>query len=245
MKNLFIITGASRGIGKAIVHSLNKHFEDNDNTFLLLARNKDKLQQVKNEIKGTVLTLQADLSDLTDSADTFKNELNKLPKDFDRCVLINNAGVIKPIGFLGTLDNNEIIKNLNVNLISAIVFTNIFLKVFKDCKGEKIVINNSSGAGRIPIACWSTYCASKAGMDMFTKVLSEENPEVKAFSVAPGIIETDMQKDIRSTPKENFPLLDEFVNFQKTGVLKTPEQSGEEFVQLIKHPDKFETIVSF
>ncbi|BBB31961.1 benzil reductase ((S)-benzoin forming) [Thermotomaculum hydrothermale] len=245
MKNLFIITGASRGIGKSIACALNKHFINEDNTFLLIARSKDKLDEVKKSLKGDVLSLALDLADLDKVVAVFEEELTRLDKDFDRCVLINNAGIIKPIGFLGSLNPEEIIKNLNVNLISAMLLTNSFLKVFGRLDCKKFVINNSSGAGRMPIVCWSAYCTSKAGMDMFAKVLKEENSNVYVFSVAPGIVETDMQKDIRSTPESDFPLIEEFINFQKASVLKSPEETGEEFVKLIKHPDKFETIVSF
>ncbi len=246
MQNLFIITGASRGIGKAIVYSLNNHFENNDNTFLLIARNRDRLKKIKNEIKGNVLTLQADLSDATNVAEVFERELTKIPEDFDRCVLINNAGIIRPIGFLGTLDNEKLTENITVNLIAPLLLTNSFLKVLKNSNCDKVVINISSGAGRMPIASWSAYCASKAGMDAFSMALSAENSNVFVYSVAPGIVETDMQKDIRSTPKEDFPLLDSFINLHKTGGLKTPEQCGEEIVRLIDRPImRLETIVSF
>ncbi len=245
MKNLFIITGASRGIGRAIVHSLDKHFKSNDNTFFLIARDGIKLEQVKGEVNGRAVILPLDLSHPEESAIAFEEGLSKLVQEFDRCVLINNAGVIRPIGFLGTLDNRELADNVKVNLISPLLLTNSFLKIFKRSKCERIVVNISSGAGRMPIACWSGYCSSKAGMDMFAKVLREENPQVKVFSVAPGIIETDMQKDIRLTPATDFPLHSHFVHLSKTGALKSPEESGEEIVRLIKNPERFETIVSF
>ncbi len=244
MKNLFIITGSSRGIGRAIVFALNNHFSKDNNTFVLIARDVEKLSQLKEKLKGEVIVVGMDLADIDNVSYSFEEELSKLSKDFDRCVLINNAGIIKPIGFLGKVEGAKLAENIKVNLIAPLLLTNSFLKLFENSNCEKIVINNSSGAGRMPIVCWSAYCASKAGMDMFSKVLNEENSKVKVFSVAPGIIETDMQKDIRSTSKSDFPLLDEFVRFQQ-GMLKTPEESAEDFVKLIKNPDDFETIVSF
>ncbi len=245
MKNLFIITGASKGIGRAFAIAVDKHFSKSENTYILIARDKERLVDLKKQLNGNVKIVVADLANVEESVLNFEETAGKMNGEFDKCVLFNNAGIIKPIGFLGKLNNSELAENIKVNLIAPLLFTNSFLKIFGSRECEKIIINNSSGAGRMPIVCWSAYCASKAGMDMFSKVLSEENSEVKVFSVAPGIIETDMQKDIRSTSKSDFPLLDEFINFQRANVLKTPEQSAEEFVNLIKNPDKYETIVSF
>ena len=101
MKNLFIITGSSRGIGRAIVFALNNHFSKDNNTFVLIARDVEKLSQLKEKLKGEVIVVGMDLADIDNVSYSFEEELSKLSKDFDRCVLINNAGIIKPIGFLG------------------------------------------------------------------------------------------------------------------------------------------------
>ena len=71
---------------------------------------------------------------------------------------------------------------------------------------ELIIINISSGAALRPIHSWGTYCQSKAGIDMLTNIINEEHPEIRALSVYPGIVNTDMQLKIRSTNLEEFPL---------------------------------------
>jgi len=245
MKNLFVITGASKGIGRALALRINMEFENDENRFILVARSREKLEELSELLEGESIVAACDLSFVEKSIEMIEKIFEKTEKDFSRYVLVNNAGIIEPIGFVGTLETAEIVRNINVNLTSALALTNLFLKFFGEVKGEKIIVNISSGAGKMPIVCWSAYCSSKAGMDMMAKVVAEENSAVKIFSVAPGIVETDMQKVIRSSPKERFPLLDEFLMFQKTNTLKTPDTSAEEILAIIKNPDRFETIVSF
>lgn len=245
MKNLFVVTGASRGIGKALALAIDREFGNDENRFILIARSREKLEELSEMLDGESIVAACDLSFVEKSIEMIEKIFEKTEKDFSRYVLVNNAGIIEPIGFVGTLETSEIVRNINVNLTSALALTNLFLNFFGKVKGEKIIVNISSGAGRMPIVCWSAYCSSKAGMDMMAKVIAEENSVVKIFSVAPGIIETDMQKVIRSSPKERFPLLDQFVMFEKSNRLKTPESSAREIVSVIKNPDRFETIVSF
>ncbi len=245
MKNLFLITGASRGIGRGIVEEISDQFKDEKNLFVLVSRNMERLKEVKRVLFIDAILVEADLSSPLNAVKVIEEKLRSLPEDFDRYVLVNNAGVIEPVGFLGEIENKEVEKNINVNLLSSLLLTNTFLSVFKNKKREMFILNISSGAGRMPIVCWSAYCASKAGMDMFSKVLQEENSNVRVFSIAPGIVETDMQKVIRSLDRRKFPLIDNFVRLKEEGMLKSVDKCAREIVSILKNPDKFETIVSF
>jgi len=245
LKNLFLITGASRGIGRGIVEEISDQFKDEKNLFVLVSRNMERLKEVKRVLFIDAILVEADLSSPLNAVKVIEEKLRSLPEDFDRYVLVNNAGVIEPVGFLGEIENKEVEKNINVNLLSSLLLTNTFLSVFKNKKREMFILNISSGAGRMPIVCWSAYCASKAGMDMFSKVLQEENSNVRVFSIAPGIVETDMQKVIRSLDRRKFPLIDNFVRLKEEGMLKSVDKCAREIVSILKNPDKFETIVSF
>ena len=80
---------------------------------------------------------------------------------------------------------------------------------------------------------------------MFSKVIMEEKrPDLQAISVAPGIIETDMQRSIRDLTPDRFPLVDSFVAYKSTGSLKSPEQAAKEIVNVIENPSDFEVITS-
>ncbi len=244
MRNLFIITGASRGIGRELAEELSSRFGRDENTFVLIARDREKLESVARELKGKVVVLPSDLAKIEEACLVLENTLSELKSKFDKAVLVNNAGVIEPIGFLGTLDTEKIVNLLNVNLTSAIAFTNSFLKILGDSAEEKLVLNISSGAAKYPIVCWSCYCSSKAGMDMFTRVAAEEG-RARFFTIAPGIVETDMQKVIRSKDKSDFPLIDDFVEYQRSGIVKNAEQSAREIADVIEFPDRFKTVIAF
>ncbi|MFK4998124.1 SDR family NAD(P)-dependent oxidoreductase [Bacillus sp. N9] len=103
------------------------------------------------------------------------------------------------------------------------------------------MINISSGAGRTPYTGWSSYCAGKAGLDHYTRVVAEEqrnNPfGVKIISIAPGIIDTEMQEKIRGTNKEAFEHVDRFIDYKNQGLLSTAEETANKLIQLIERED--------
>ena len=99
-------------------------------------------------------------------------------------------------------------------------------------------MNISSGAGRNAYEGWGVYCATKAAVDRFTEVLmkeqsSKDNP-VKVTSIAPGIIDTDMQSVIRSSTEELFPNLDKFIDYKKTGKLSTAEDTASALISYLR-----------
>lgn len=79
---------------------------------------------------------------------------------------------------------------------------------------------------------------------MFTRVVAEEGM-ARFFTIAPGIVETDMQKVIRSKDKRDFPLKDDFVEYKKRGIVKSAEQSAKEIADVIEFPDRYKTVIAF
>lgn len=243
---LFIITGASRGIGKAVALEGDRLFKG-EARFVLMARNGKNLQTVSESLDNPSDTLTVDFSDpitLEQHADTLFESLN--PADFSSVILINNAGVIEPIATADKTSASDLLKAFNINIISAMTLTSRFLAWSEHFKAERLVLNVSSGAASFTIPAWSAYCSTKAAMDMFTKVMMDEKHNtLKAFTIAPGIIETDMQSVVRGKTADEFPLVDDFINYQKDGQLKTPEQSAQEILGIVQNPEKFETMVKF
>jgi len=113
-----------------------------------------------------------------------------------------------------------------------------FISCFENSKSKGIILNISSGAGKHPIHSWSTYCASKSALDMLSQVLQLEYPSFKVFSVAPGIVDTAMQEEIREADKAHFPDLDRFVAYKEEGELASSELVAEKYVNFLKNHSK-------
>ena len=142
--------------------------------------------------------------DLSDIAQV--NDLSLPIIKSDNVLLINNAATIGSIVPFDKKETSDIINEYNLNLVSPTILCRKFITTYPD--KEKLLINIGSGAANSPIPSWSTYCATKAALDMLTQVIAEENHKnLKVFSVHPGIVDTNMQKTIRCTEEHLFPLL--------------------------------------
>lgn len=158
--NYYFITGTSHGIGKSIATLL---LADPHNFVTGFARNCSIEHERYTHIK-------IDLSDDEQVKEWAFPEL----KNARKIALINNAGILGTIRYVGNLDAAEIVQTFQLNLISPTLLTNSFLKKYISNTVTQIIINVSSGAGKNPIDGWSVYCATKAGVDLFTKTIAEE-----------------------------------------------------------------------
>ncbi|TVQ14261.1 MAG: (S)-benzoin forming benzil reductase [Bacteroidetes bacterium] len=155
--------------------------------------------------------------------------------------LINNAGMIHPIGPVPTLENADIDLHLRVNLLAPMLIIKDFITHSSSIKATKRVINISSGAATSPYHGWSSYCTSKAGLDMFTRCCATEQEgekyPIEFMAVAPGIIDTDMQTTIRGTTDEQFIHRKKFVELKETGQLVSPALAGKKLKELLFSSD--------
>ena len=101
--------------------------------------------------------------------------------------LINNAAVASPAGLLGALDAAALESALATNVTAPLVLTDLFCRAFPDAAIARRVINVSSGAAQSPIAGSSAYCASKAAIEMLTRTLAIEQPQIESIAIRPGI----------------------------------------------------------
>ncbi|MBO9355831.1 SDR family oxidoreductase [Bordetella petrii] len=217
-----ILTGASRGIGAALARGLARP----GTRLVTLARRADPDLAAHAQARGATLEqIQVDLSDLQAAAQTAERIAAALPRDAGRYLLINNAGTVQPVAAAaGLTDGPAIAAAFNLNVSAVMLLTARFVAAVQGLQAPRRVLNISSGAGRNPNAGWGVYCATKAALDMYTRVLNQEQGAagVRAVALAPGIVDTGMQETIRASDPASFPALAKFQEFHATGKLAAP-----------------------
>lgn len=227
---LFIITGVTRGLGKALAQELSL-----GNSTIFLVGRIIPAELIKNArlCGGSAEGFICDLSNPAKLKELMDDMFLKINfKKISSIVLINNAGMIEPISFAGSFSLPEAINNLNVNCITPVVLSNLFIKKTAKFKGKKLIINISTGAAKRPFAGWSLYCAAKSAVEMFTKcVIAEQEKQrngVKIFCLDPGALDTEMQEQIRKKSKQEFPCVKKFITLYKTKKLKSANAAARE-----------------
>ena len=216
----YVVTGASKGIGRAICLELAKAGA----IVALLARQSDELNQATQEVQSISPQSFAVACDLANPAMVTgaATEILSMAPQLDG--LVHNAGDIHPIQPLLEADLSQWSRSMMVNLVGVQHLTQALHPSLKGTHRVRVT-TISSGAALRPLASWSAYCTAKAGLDMWTRCLADEgaSENISAVSVAPGIVDTAMQQAIRSAPPEDFPLLDNFVGYHENGQLSQPE----------------------
>jgi benzil reductase ((S)-benzoin forming) len=216
----YVVTGASKGIGRAICLELAKAGA----IVALLARQSDELNQATQEVQSISPQSFAVACDLANPAMVTgaATEILSMAPQLDG--LVHNAGDIHPIQPLLEADLSQWYRSMMVNLVGVQHLTQALHPSLKGTHRVRVT-TISSGAALRPLASWSAYCTAKAGLDMWTRCLADEgaSENISAVSVAPGIVDTAMQQAIRSAPPEDFPLLDNFVGYHENGQLSQPE----------------------
>lgn len=233
--NAIFITGSNRGLGKAIAEKLLENEEN-----LVIGIGRDWSIDHSN-YRFLYLNLDDIIEVKAFAFSVFNEEIKSVS-------LINNAGILGEVGLLGTLEDRVLEQVLNVNLISATILINKFFFAFGEMEIEKNIINISSGAAQNPYDGWSAYCTSKAGLDMISRVADEEQKihakvPAKVFSVAPGIIATRMQEQIRETNEASFSRKQKFVDYYEQDLLATPEDAAEKIIRIFELRNKLDKVV--
>ncbi|MFY3306928.1 short-chain dehydrogenase [Achromobacter xylosoxidans] len=232
-----ILTGASRGIGAAMARGLAKP----GTRLITLARREDpELAAYARSQDAQLEQLSVDLSDLAAAEAAARRICDTLPRDARRYLLINNAGTVHPVsGTDALIDGPAIAAAFNLNVTAVMLLTARFLAAVEDIKADRRVLNISSGAGRNPNAGWGVYCATKAALDMYSRVVKQEQGEngARVVSLAPGIVDTDMQAAIRSSDPKSFPALAKFQDFHATGKLSSPANVASRILAYLDRDD--------
>lgn len=228
-----VVTGSSRGIGKAIA----KEFAKNGYSVVLNARDEEELKQASKEIEeetkqnddnnnSKIALVVGDIS----QEQTSKSLIEEAIKRFGRLdVLVNNAGISGTSKKINELTTDDWQKVIDINLKGAFICTRDALKHmlqnnsktsqgYSDTKnndnGNYSIINISSVHESIPQSESTPYAASKGGMMMLTKTVALEVADkgIRVNGIAPGAIATDMNKDMledeekKNQEEQNIPM---------------------------------------
>ena len=223
--NVLIITGGSKGIGKAIAQ---KYTAENF-TVYSISRSK--------AIDDSYYQIEADLSNSQEAIKAINVIFLKIePATISSITLINNAGTLGEIDSLGNIDSKNIQQTIQLNTTTPLVLSNEFIKLTKNFACKKQIITISSGAATNPYAGWSIYCSSKAAIEMMTKTIAEEQNEllngVKAIAIKPGIVDTNMQTQIRDSSETKFKNVQRFKDLKEQNQLYTPEFVADRIYQI-------------
>jgi hypothetical protein len=223
-----IVTGHSRGFGEGIAAALLQR----DIPVLGLSRGGNEELAAKH--RERLQDERIDLSD-ADATGTWlrSGALERFLKGARTAVLVNNAGLLQPIGPLERQDAADVWRAVSVNVGAALALSAAFVQATDDCD-ERRILHVSSGAGRKAYAGWSVYCATKAALDHHARAIElDRTSRLRICSLAPGVIDTEMQAEIRATTTDRFPEKDRFVAMKREGALRDPGRVGEMTVELL------------
>jgi NAD(P)-dependent dehydrogenase (short-subunit alcohol dehydrogenase family) len=148
-------------------------------------------------------------------------------------LLVNNAGIVQPTGPLPTQDVDTVARAVTVNVAAPLMFSAAFV-VAADAGRDRRILHVSSGAARNAYAGWSVYCATKAALDHHARAVTlDKTPRLRISSVAPGVIDTDMQAEVRATSDDRLPSRQRFVDMKREGRLISPDEAGRGLVELL------------
>jgi NAD(P)-dependent dehydrogenase (short-subunit alcohol dehydrogenase family) len=166
---------------------------------------------------------------------------DKSSQPFDAVTLINNAALLPRAAPLAVIPVDELADAIRVDLEAPLLLMSAFLRATQSWKAQRKVLNISSGLGRRAMASQALYCAAKAGMDHLTRCVALEEARqpngAKVCSLAPGVIDTDMQVHLRSSDPAQFPDIGYFAGIKQQGALTSPADAARRVIAYLERPD--------
>lgn len=231
----YIITGTSKGLGEALA---KKWISPEHHLFCISRSRNEELIKIAEQANCPLQYFEADLTNTALIPQLFATIMGHIIKGSARSVtLINNAGTVHPTSTIDQATAQEIQDNLALNLTAPMVLSSELIRSFAEWSIPKHIINITSGAGKNPYYGWSCYCTAKAGIDMFTRSVAveesyKENP-VRILSIAPGVVDTPMQAEIRTKSIKQLRNVDYFIQLKDEGKLLSPELSSTLIVKMM------------
>jgi len=237
--HLTIVTGASRGLGLAICRQRLAE----GHVVLAIARRPTELPVPAG---SELLSWTQDLADPLAAARRLGDWLGGPgARAWASATLINNAGVVSQPSPLAAGDLADLSNAVRVGLEASLLLTAAFLRATERLSVPRKVLLISSGLGRRAMAGSASYCAAKAGMDHFSRAaaldeahrLATQGAGAKIVSLAPGVIDTGMQDQLRNAPAAGFPDQGSFLNLQASGQLATPHDAAAKVLKFLRRAD--------
>lgn len=217
-----VVTGHSKGLGAALAADL-------------AGRGVGVLGLARSRADGGAQQQSAlDLSDAAAvSAWLAGSTLERFLAGASQVLLFNNAGMVQPMAPLGRQGGDGIAQAIAVNVTAALMLADALVAVTSSGVDRRIC-HISSGAGRSAYAGWSVYGATKAALDQHARCVREDKiGGLRIASIAPGVIDTGMQANIRAASDADFPLLPRFLSLKETGGLASPGDTARRLVDYV------------
>jgi benzil reductase ((S)-benzoin forming) len=230
-----IVTGASRGLGRALAEQLLAR----GHRVLTLQR---KPQLVEAPLQDRLQAWACDLAQPLAAAQRLEAWLNQLQAAEVRTItLINNAALLPPPADLSQSDSAALAEALRVSLEAPLLLSAAFLRATEAWPIPKRLMHISSGLGRRAMAGSAVYCAAKAGLDHLSRVIALEEADkphgAKSVSIAPGVIDTDMQVQLRSADPRVFSAQPMFEGLKTQGQLDSPDACARKLLAYLDRAD--------
>jgi NAD(P)-dependent dehydrogenase (short-subunit alcohol dehydrogenase family) len=234
-QHLSILTGASRGLGLALANQLLAR----GHRVVALSRRPAELSVPAG---AELLNWPVDLADAAPAAARLRAWLSVQDgRRVASATLINNAGVISDLAPLSEGESGDLAQALRVGLEAPMLLTAAFLHATSGWAAPRKVVFVSSGLGRRAMAGSASYCAAKAGLDHLARAVAlEEAAKIggaRVVSLAPGVIDTDMQVQLRSADPARFGERARFEALHSQGQLDTSAQAAAKLLAYLDRAD--------
>lgn len=244
-KHLTILTGGSRGMGLAMGLQLLTQ----GHHLLSIARSTSTALGSSASNPEQLLQWEQDLAQSAAAAQRLSIWLSTLAsQDWASITLINNAGVIPQIAPLSQVPVTDMIQAMRVGLEAPMALTGAFLSATESWTIPRKVLNISSGLGRRAMASQASYCTAKAGMDQFSSCVALEEANkphgARIVSLAPGVIDTEMQVQLRSASSNDFPDVDRFAGLHSNGQLTSAPDAAARVLAWLARPDFGDQVIA-
>jgi len=231
MNKTILITGASSGIGAACVEQA----ASNGLNIIATARSKSTLQQLQKQ-HANVQIIVADIA--TDTGRNMIADAIRQPVDY----LLHNAAILDSPQGLAEINLSDFRNHIVTNVEPVIFLTQKLIRHLSSTKDRARILSVSSGAAKQAIAGIGNYCISKAAALMANEVLKVELQKyaILVNDYFPGVVDTNMQKTLRTAKPSIFPYASEFNNLKQEGRLSAPINVAAHILEVFMNSDETE-----
>ncbi|KAF8338830.1 short-chain dehydrogenase [Cantharellus anzutake] len=231
---VIIVTGASRGIGLAVV----KILLDSKGANVVAASRTitPELQSLADAHPNSLKVVQGDLANASVSLQTVSEAISA----FERLDgIVFNAGILEPLGRIASKDISvDSWKSLfDINFFAVVQMLKDGIPYLRERKGKVVLV--SSGLANGKLASAAPYSASKAALNSLARTLANEEKEITSIALRPGVVDTGMQTALRNEGPGKAAMLEHeltrFFDLHATGKLLKPEQPAEVIAGLVLH----------